>query len=628
MSLYVVDKDGKRKITGISGGGFPYTLGTYLDVISTALHATPPVAKFAAVASNSNIDVSSPGATIGGLSMSAGMRVLLANQTAPEEEGLWVYDTDSTPMSRPADFAAASAIHCFENLAVGVIGGTYAGAFWVQTATGTITIDTTAQAWSQISLAALSGYQPLNTNLTDISGLTIGTDGYVIIRDGGVLVARALVEADISDFGSYQPAGSYQAQSDDLDDIAALAHVDRHFIVSDSGVWIERGIEAADLPDLSSTYQPLNSNLTTIAGFAHTVKYVIISTGAIWECRQMAVADLSDYVAPIPASYLDTDGTLAANSDAKVPSQKAVKTYVDTEIAGVGGGPGGGGGGTGCNLRMSLSSSNPYDTNSSAAATLYIHPIYDGNVDVLVSGVKTTINVPSAISIDLTTYATTGSKPYDVFVKEDGGGGITFELIAWTNDSTRATALVWDTTLGYFAASGATNKRYLGTFYTDAAGSACTSTAAIRHLENALNKIRMDIDCVIARNTNYSTTSGSWTAVNSNTTIGQGKFSWIEGLPQKVADFSWKMPYLYGAYSPYFAHAGLGYDGSNPSTYINDVIAGDAGGSVATYFPTSIRFHPPGGLAVGHHTAQKMFYNAGSSTTQLMDDGIVGDYWG
>ena len=35
----------------------------------------------------------------------------------------------------------------------------------------------------------------------------------------------------------------------------------------------------------------------------------------------------------LPASYLDTDGTLAANSDTKVPSQKAVKTYVTTNAA-------------------------------------------------------------------------------------------------------------------------------------------------------------------------------------------------------------------------------------------------------------------------------------------------------
>lgn len=37
--------------------------------------------------------------------------------------------------------------------------------------------------------------------------------------------------------------------------------------------------------------------------------------------------------AQIPLAYLDTDGTLAANSDTKVASQKAAKTYSDTKIA-------------------------------------------------------------------------------------------------------------------------------------------------------------------------------------------------------------------------------------------------------------------------------------------------------
>jgi len=39
-----------------------------------------------------------------------------------------------------------------------------------------------------------------------------------------------------------------------------------------------------------------------------------------------------DNVQQLPMSYLDIDGTLAANSDVKVPSQKAVKTYVTTAI--------------------------------------------------------------------------------------------------------------------------------------------------------------------------------------------------------------------------------------------------------------------------------------------------------
>jgi hypothetical protein len=38
----------------------------------------------------------------------------------------------------------------------------------------------------------------------------------------------------------------------------------------------------------------------------------------------------------IPLSYLDTDGTLAANSDTKVASQKATKTYVDAHGGGGG----------------------------------------------------------------------------------------------------------------------------------------------------------------------------------------------------------------------------------------------------------------------------------------------------
>lgn len=49
---------------------------------------------------------------------------------------------------------------------------------------------------------------------------------------------------------------------------------------------------------------------------------------AVWEERVTGSSG-------IPMSYLDTDGTLAANSDAKVPSQKAVKTYVDTSVIGL-----------------------------------------------------------------------------------------------------------------------------------------------------------------------------------------------------------------------------------------------------------------------------------------------------
>lgn len=49
---------------------------------------------------------------------------------------------------------------------------------------------------------------------------------------------------------------------------------------------------------------------------------------------QVGLGNVDD-VQQIPLSYLDTDVNLAANSDAKVPSQKATKTYVDAQVANI-----------------------------------------------------------------------------------------------------------------------------------------------------------------------------------------------------------------------------------------------------------------------------------------------------
>lgn len=43
-----------------------------------------------------------------------------------------------------------------------------------------------------------------------------------------------------------------------------------------------------------------------------------------------------DGAAYVPLTYLDTDDTLAADSDVKVPTQQAVKAYVDGQVAGAG----------------------------------------------------------------------------------------------------------------------------------------------------------------------------------------------------------------------------------------------------------------------------------------------------
>lgn len=59
----------------------------------------------AALASTANVNIAAPGTTIDGQVATTGDRILLKNQTAPVENGVYIFDTDSTPMVRADDFA-------------------------------------------------------------------------------------------------------------------------------------------------------------------------------------------------------------------------------------------------------------------------------------------------------------------------------------------------------------------------------------------------------------------------------------------------------------------------------------------------------------------------------------------
>jgi hypothetical protein len=74
------------------------------------------------------------------------------------------------------------------------------------------------------------------------------------------------------------------------------------------------------LNELDTDKQPRDATLTAIAGLTIAANDVIYGTGAD------AVGKLT----------LDTDGTLAANSDTRLATQKAVKTYADSVVSGAG----------------------------------------------------------------------------------------------------------------------------------------------------------------------------------------------------------------------------------------------------------------------------------------------------
>ena len=81
---------------------------------------------------------------------------------------------------------------------------------------------------------------------------------------------------------------------------------------------------------------PATTNLDADELTSGTVPFARLSTGT--GSTQVAVGDHTHTAADVGAvatSALDTDGTLAANSDAKVATQKATKTYVDAHSSSI-----------------------------------------------------------------------------------------------------------------------------------------------------------------------------------------------------------------------------------------------------------------------------------------------------
>lgn len=102
------------------------------------------------VASTANLTITGPGATIDGVTMSANDRVLLKDQTAASQNGLYIWNGAAVPMTRAAD---ANTFAELEQAVVTVEEGTSAGASFRQTAVNG-TIDSTSVTWTSFGTSA------------------------------------------------------------------------------------------------------------------------------------------------------------------------------------------------------------------------------------------------------------------------------------------------------------------------------------------------------------------------------------------------------------------------------------------------------------------------------------------
>lgn len=138
-------------------------------------------------------------------------------------------------------------------------------------------------------------------------------------------------------------------------------------------------------------------------------------------------------------------------------------------------------------FRLTLTSGVPATTSDvTGATTIYLTP-YKGNGIALYSSSQWVLYSSGEISLALGTI--TSGRPYDVFCYSNSGTP-TLEMLAWTNDTTRATSLSYQD--GVLVKSGDSTRRYLGSFYTTGA-TTTEDSKANRYLWNYYNRVRKDM---------------------------------------------------------------------------------------------------------------------------------------
>lgn len=133
--------------------------------------------------------------------------------------------------------------------------------------------------------------------------------------------------------------------------------------------------------------------------------------------------------------------------------------------------------------RLSLTTATPVTSSDVTAATTLYYTAYRGDRISLFDGTSTW-NIRTCTEISIAIPATT-STVYDVFIY-DNLGTPTLELLAWTNDTTRATAIARQN--GRLVKSGTTTRRFVGCVRTTTVSGQTEDSAQKRWTYNYYNR--------------------------------------------------------------------------------------------------------------------------------------------
>ena len=174
--------------------------------------------------------------------------------------------------------------------------------------------------------------------------------------------------------------------------------------------------------------------------------------------------------------------------------------------------------------RLTLTSGSPWAfTNTGLTSTTLYYTPTNGNLIGLYNNIYWIPTVFSEVSIAV---PSTTNTMYDCFGCLNGGA-LTLEAVAWTNDTTRATALALQD--GIYVKSGDATRRYLGSFRTNGTTGTVSMDRTGIYVWNYYNR------STIASNISYNSNGGTNYTITSNVGVRQlGGVSTNNSIPYIV----------------------------------------------------------------------------------------------
>lgn len=317
------------------------------------------------------------------------------------------------------------------------------------------------------------------------------------------------------------------------------------------------------------------------------------------DATTLAVRDAAD-----SADAALTVGNLTASGTVSVTGTTTLNSTLTANAVVPGIRPGG---------RLTLTSGTPVTGDVTGASTLYYTP-YVSNLypAYSTSSGKYTAKAFTEASLTLSISANTN---YDIFGVYTSGSAPTLSAVAWTNDTTRATALVRSaTTCGLLVKNGDAESLYLGTIRGSGANVTAKSRAAGQlYVWNMYNRV---VEDALAQDTTdlWTYTTATYQEARAQSTEGTSRIGIVRGLDEDSIEAN-NIAVASNSTANTAATCGIGLDSSTVNSAINGPAA--AGANIVFALNAFYRGKP----GIGYHTLRRLEQSTAAGTCSWGGDG-------